>query len=56
MMLSGFVSYLIFPDMLNHMFKGYRGTQSIDNLKDMSTFLMGIKSFGNNIDTYVWGG
>ncbi|MDE7478316.1 MAG: RICIN domain-containing protein, partial [Lachnospiraceae bacterium] len=57
MVLSGVISLAIFPAMYTHMFSGYRGTQSIDNLKQgtWAEYWERIKSFYGYINTQMLG-
>ncbi len=54
--LSGASAYRIFPYMLYHMFGGYRGTESANNLNQSADeFWERIKNFFNIIDAEIFG-
>jgi hypothetical protein len=58
MISSGYVSYLIFPAMIEHVFSGYRGEESIENLKtgSLSDYIDRLRSFGAFINQSMIGG
>lgn len=53
---AGVISYLIFPEMINHMFSGLRGSESIENLKNLSDYGERLKTFFTIIDGEIFGG
>lgn len=55
---SGISAYSIFPPMIKHMFFGYRGTQSIDNIKNFNLleYLNRIFDFIKIVDRDLFGG
>jgi hypothetical protein len=57
MVAAGEISITIFPAMTDHMFSGYRGTQSIDNLENFlfSDYLDRLKSFYGYINGEILG-
>lgn len=57
MLCAAAVSIAIFPAMLNHMFFGYRGTQSIDNLTQTTSMEQWerIKNFYGFLNTQMLG-
>ena len=55
MIASGAVSVAIFPSMLHHIFSGYRGEESFNNLLYTSSFFKNLKAWGKTID-YLYGG
>lgn len=52
------VSIAIFPTMLEHIFNGYRGEQSAENLQQMtvSRYASQIAAFLNGVSKELWGG
>ena len=57
MVCAGLSAISIFPAMLNHVFSGYRGTESIDNLSNhsWSEYWERLKSFFTLIDKQIFG-
>lgn len=58
MFLSGGISVLVFPSMIAHMFSGYRGEQSIDNLVDasLSVYMDRLKQYSVLVGEEILGG
>ncbi len=52
MLISGIISLIIFPYSIQHMFFGYRGQGVIENLTNISQFLMNILSYIQKIDHF----
>ena len=57
MFVAGGGSYCIFPAMLKHIFGGYRGEQSFDNLRGgMGLYWSQLKEIGSYVDKDLFGG
>lgn len=55
MAIAGVCSVLTFPAMIDHIFSGYRGTEAVDNLLDISTYMKRLTSFFSNISNELFG-
>ena len=55
MAVAGIGSIATFPAMLNHIFSGYRGTEAVDNLLDIGTYVKRFISFFSNISNELFG-
>lgn len=55
---AGGLSVAIFPSMVTHIFSGYRGKESIDNLlvPSLGNYISRLREFGNYINTELLGG
>lgn len=51
---SGFISYLIFPSMLFHIFSGYRGTEAFDNIVASNGYFYRLLCFANLVDRNIF--
>lgn len=52
---SAGISLLIFPAMWKHVFSGYRGTQSLDNLSSLDDMGDRLKTFYQILDSQIFG-
>lgn len=55
MAVAGIGSIATFPAMLDHIFFGYRGTEAVDNLLDLGTYVKRVTSFFSNISNELFG-
>ena len=54
---SGLSAYILFPEMVKHMFTGYRGTESIENLNSsLQESLTRFQQYDEYIDIELFGG
>lgn len=56
MAVSGFLSYIIFPEILKHIFMGQRGQQSFDNLMIKGNYGERLKTIWDILASRIFGG